>query len=108
MPALKAERRTVKAEDFAPGIYKIELSKKPEGNFGVQVGSYKDLEGAMDKVTALQAKWFDDILIERVKVTDGSLYKVILGPFATMESAKRYTSDLKKRYNISGFSIELK
>ena len=94
--------------NFAPGVYKVVLAKKPAGNFAVQVGSYRDLESAMDKVAALQAKWFDDILVERVKVTQGSMYKVLLGPFTSMASAKRYAGDLKSRYRIDGFSVEVK
>lgn len=90
---------------FAPGTYKIELLDKPAGNFGVQVGSFQDLEGAMDKVTELQNKWFDNVLISRVKTTTGSIYKIILGPFVQQESAARYAKDLKKRYKIDGFTV---
>ncbi|MEM9258862.1 MAG: SPOR domain-containing protein, partial [Bacteroidota bacterium] len=92
-------------QTFAPGTYKIELLEKPSGNFGVQVGSFQDLEGAMDKVTELQNKWFDNVLISRVKTSTGSIYKIILGPFVQQESAARYAKDLKKRYKIDGFTV---
>lgn len=98
----------VRTAAFAPGIYKIELAKPGAGKYGVQVGSFKDLEGAMDKVTELQSKWFDNILIERVSTGPGSVYKIILGPFDTDKSAQRYASDLKSRYKIPGFMVELK
>jgi len=90
---------------FEPGVYKIELLKPAVGKFGVQVGSFKDMEGAMDKVAELQSKWFENILIERVSTGPGSIYKIILGPFETQQSASRYTSDLKKRYKIDGFTV---
>lgn len=90
---------------FEPGIYKIELLKPAVGKFGVQVGSFKDMEGAMDKVAELQSKWFENILIERVSIGPGSVYKIILGPFETQKSASRYASDLKGRYKIDGFTV---
>lgn len=98
----------VRTATFAPGTYKIALLKPTGGKFGVQVGSFKDLEGAMDKVTQLQSKWFDNVLIERVSTGPGSVYKVILGPFETEKSAQRYSSDLKKRYKIPGFMVSIK
>lgn len=98
----------VRTATFTPGIYKIAISKPGAGKYGVQVGSFKDLEGAMDKVSELQSKWFDNILVERVSTGPGSVYKIILGPFESDKSAQRYASDLKKRYNIPGFMVEIK
>ncbi|OAV44740.1 septal ring lytic transglycosylase RlpA family protein [Lewinella sp. 4G2] len=107
-PSMPAENTKEKlAADFAPGIYKINLAQKPEGNFGVQMGTYRDLEAAMEKVAYLQSKWFKDILIERVKITGGSVYKVMLGPFTTEASAARYTKSLKSRYKLDGFVVPL-
>lgn len=104
----------VREAGFAPGTYKIELSKPASGTFGVQVGSFKDLESAMVKITELQAKWFDNIMIEKVSTGTSSVYKVILGPsdkdsgFDTQKSAARFVSDLKSRYKIPGFTVEIK
>jgi rare lipoprotein A len=98
----------VRTATFAPGVYKIALLKPTGGKFGVQVGSFKDLEGAMDKVAELQSKWFSNVLIERVSTGPGSVYKVILGPFEAEKSAQRYASDLKKRYKIPGFMVGIK
>jgi rare lipoprotein A len=104
----------VRNAGFGPGTYKIELSKPTTGTFGVQVGSFKDLESAMIKVTELQAKWFDNIMLEKVSTGTASVYKVILGPsdkpdgFATQKSAARFASDLKKRYKVPGFTVEIK
>ncbi len=104
----------IRKAGFSPGTYRIELSKPSSGTFGVQVGSFKDLESAMLKVTELQAKWFDNIMIEKVSVGPGSVYKVILGPsdkasgFETQKSATRFASDLKSRYKIPGFTVEIK
>ncbi len=62
----------------------------------------------MDKVVELQAKYFDDILLLKTGRGQGATYKVILGPFDEQKSAQRYASDLKRRYNIAGFTVNLK
>ena len=103
----KTGTRTDRAATFAPGVYRVQLDRKPAGNYGVQVGSYCDLEGAMDRVARLQAKWFDDILLKRTGTGADSLYKVILGPFATQAQAKHYGKDLLDRYKIKGFTVTL-
>lgn len=95
----------IRNSTFAPGVYKINIAEPPAGTHGVQVGSFQNLEAAMDKITSLQSKWFDDILIERVNTGQSSVYKVILGPFASFKSAQRYASDLKKRYSMDGFAV---
>ena len=99
---------TIRNSTFAPGVYKINLSEPPAGTHGVQVGSFSDLESAMDKVAELQSKWFDDILIERVNTGSASVFKVILGPFKSLKSAQRYASDLKKRYKMGCFSVPIR
>lgn len=93
--------------NFTVGLYKIELLAPPAGPYGVQVGSFRELERAVDQVAQLQKKWFDNILIEKVQVAEGHLYKVILGPFDDQPSAKNYASDLKSRYKMDGFPVPL-
>lgn len=115
VPAARAEvkaqpvssGKAVRQATFAPGTYQIQLNEVPAGKHGVQVGSFKDLDRAMDKVTELQSKWFDNILLQRVGTGPASVYKVILGTFDTDKSALRYAEDLKKRYKISGFTVAL-
>lgn len=98
---------TLRAKTFGAGVYKVELRQKPVGKFGVQVASYRDLETAMEKVAELQSRWFKDILIERVPVTEGSIFKVILGPFPTEEESVTYVGNLKRKYGITGFAVQL-
>ncbi len=105
---VSSKHETLRKSEFAPGVYKINLSEPPAGTHGVQVGSFSDLESAMDKVAELQSKWFDDILIERVNIGTASRFKVILGPFKSLKSAQRYASDLKKRYKMDGFAVPIR
>jgi rare lipoprotein A len=72
------------------------------------VGSFSKLERALDKVAELQARYFDDILIERATQSGGeSRYKVLLGPFPDRPSAEHYTASLKSRYALEGFPVRL-
>ncbi|PHI21262.1 hypothetical protein CEQ90_04395 [Lewinellaceae bacterium SD302] len=88
---------------FTDGVYKIELRRPASGNYGVQVASYSDVTSAMQEIAKLQAKWFDNILVRKI----GGVYKVILGPFDDQASAGNYAKDLKKRYKMAGFTVEL-
>jgi len=108
-PPAPAERgaavpRAKPAKTFAPGVYRIQLTEPDRGRYAVQVGSFSELERAMDKVTELQGRYFDDILLSR---EGRSTFKVLLGPFRDRSSAQNYASDLQRRYNIKGFAVDM-
>ena len=92
---------------FSPGIYRIELSEPDRGRHAVQVGSFSQLERAMDKVAELQGRYFDDILLAKEGWGERASYKVLLGPFRDRASAQNYASDLQTRYNIKGFAVDM-
>ncbi len=105
--ATGAQGKPVTKPAFSPGLYQIRLLEPPTGDFGVQVGSFTDLEHAMDKVAQLQNKFFDNILVMKAVAVPDNVYKVILGPFPDMPSAKNYAGDLKSRYKMAGFPVVL-
>lgn len=105
--SVKPEIRTPRPAQFSPGTYKIQLLEPAGGRFAVQVASLSELERALDKVTELQGKYFEDILLQKVNASTGFTYKVLLGPFRDRSSAERYAADLKKRYGIAGFPVDL-
>ena len=100
--AAPAPRRT-----FRSGLYRIQISDPEEGRYGVQVGSYRNLESAMDRVVELQGRYFDEVLLQKEKTQPATVYKVILGTFADLDSAQHYAASLKQRYGIEGFTVEL-
>lgn len=103
----RAANDPITTGNFGPGVYKIELRKAGEGNFGVQVASLKSLESALTEVAKFQAKWFDNILVKRVETSDGPIFKIILGPFPSLSAAQQYAKDLERKYKIKGFSTSL-
>ena len=95
------------AATFEAGVYKISLNKPAWGRYGVQVGSYTSLESALDRVVQLQARYFDDVLLQKLGRGTTAVYKVVLGPFDDQPSAQHYARSLQQRYGIAGFTVEL-
>ena len=95
------------AATFGSGIYKISLNEPARGRYGVQVGSYASLESALDRVVQLQARYFDDVLLQKLGRGTNIIYKVVLGPFDDQPSAQHYARSLQQRYGIAGFTVEL-
>ena len=89
------------------GLYKIQLLRPEKKGFGVQVASYTNYENALQKVSELQGKWFDDILLNIVPAKNGDTYQIILGQFPTEASASNYQKSLKSKYKINGFVVNL-
>ena len=92
---------------FTEGLYRISVGSADGGGYAVQVGSYANLSSAMDKVVDLQARYFDDILVQKLPTAGNGQYKVLLGPFSDRASAVNYAGDLQQRYGIAGFTVAL-
>ncbi|WP_198664776.1 septal ring lytic transglycosylase RlpA family protein [Lewinella sp. IMCC34191] len=105
-PASRPNVPSVK-KSFGPGLYQVSLHEPKEGRYGVQVGSFENLERAMDKVAELQGRYFDEILLHKQRSDGGYVYKVLLGTFNDQDSAQHYAASLKQRYAIPGFTTVL-
>jgi rare lipoprotein A len=108
-PAVKSDPNKLVGQDYKKyGLYKIQLQRGPQGGFGVQVMVVSDSESVMRAISSLQERGFTNIL---VSVEQGqnqqTLYKIILGPFNTRPQAENYQGNLRERYNISGFIVDL-
>ena len=90
-------------------LYKIEIRRPNKNGYGVQIASLSNYENMLRQIADLQGKGFDDILvgIERGR-NDQKIYKVILRSFDNWDSANRYKQDLRKRYKIEGFVVDLR
>lgn len=92
------------------GLYKIALHHASNQGYGVQVVSLNKPDNLLQQIAGLQSKWFDNILVSVEPGADGKtpLYKLVLGPFATEEQARNYANNLKKKYKMTGFVIDMK
>lgn len=90
------------------GLYQVQLRKPARQGWGVQVSSISNSDYVFQELSNLQAKSFDNILISVEKDDLGkTLYKFILGPFDTEEKARSYLANVKKRYKMAGFVVNL-
>lgn len=96
-------------KDYAKyGLYQVQLRKPALQGWGVQVSSITNAENVLQEVANLQAKSFENILVSIEKNDLGqTLYKFILGPYDTEEKARNYLANLKKRYKMGGFVVNL-
>jgi len=103
-----AEAKMLRSGYNQYGLYKIKLLRPEKKGFGVQVASYSSYDNVMKRIADLQAKWFDDILVNIEPAADnGTNYKVILGQFPTQAAAANYKKNLQRKHGIKGFVVEL-
>lgn len=89
-------------------LYKIELYKPEKAGFAVQVASLSTYDNAMKQVAELQGKWLKNVLLSIEKASNGSaVYKIMLGPFPDKEQAEAYRKNIKKRFKMDGFVVDL-
>lgn len=108
--ATKATAKLVKQDYTQYGLYKIQLERPVKKGFGVQVASLENYESVLRQIANLQAKSFDNILVSIEKDDKNktkTVYKIILGPHDTEAAATSYKSNLKKRYKMNGFVVDL-
>ena len=94
------------------GLYKIaQPIPQPQG-YAVQVMCLSHSERALEQMAVYQKKGFRKIMISIQPGggfnDDYHLYKIILGgPFSTIQQAQVYAGNLKKKYKINGFVVNL-
>ena len=90
------------------GLYKIEVKQPEAKGYGVQVAALNNYEGVLKKITELQGKWFDNIMVNASRDKAGKpIYKVVLGPFDSFKSASNYDKSLASKHKIKGFVVDL-
>ena len=90
------------------GLYKIEVKQPEAKGYGVQVAALKNYEGVLKKITELQGKWFDNIMVNAGRDKAGKpIYKIVLGPFNSFQSATNYDKSLAAKHKIKGFVVDL-
>ncbi|MEL6719350.1 MAG: septal ring lytic transglycosylase RlpA family protein [Bacteroidota bacterium] len=102
------EAKVLRGNFNSYGLYKIQLMRPDKKGYGVQVASYSSYDNVMKQIADLQAKWFEDILVNIEPGKDGQTsYKIILGQFDNQKAAEVYKSNLKKKHRISGFVVNI-
>ncbi|MCB0705170.1 MAG: septal ring lytic transglycosylase RlpA family protein [Saprospiraceae bacterium] len=90
------------------GLYKVVLEKPAQAGYAVQVASMTNYNNVMKQIADLQGHWFQNILLSIEPNPSGEpVYKLLLGPFDTPESANAYKASVKKKTGINGFVVNL-
>ena len=81
----------------------------PKTGYGVQVAAYARYDDAISHLAKLQKKWFKDVFLIVKKGSDGiSRYGVIMGPFEDKTKATTYKANLKNKYDMDSFVLDLR
>ncbi len=103
MPATRVRGRDYRDYD----LYKVQILRPERQGYGVQVASLTNYENVMKQVAQLQEKWFNNVLVSVEPGKGKPIYKILLGPFPDMATAKSYKSQLKRKKKITGFIVDL-
>ena len=109
-PMPEADPNKLVGQDYSKyGLYRIRVEHGPNAGYGIQVMVVSDYEKAIKAIAALQARHFDDIFIsvEQGQTPEQTLYKLVVGAFETEAQAQNYQENLKSKYNIRGFVVNL-
>jgi rare lipoprotein A len=89
-------------------LYKLEVTKPEKKGFAVQVASLAGYDNAMRQIAELQGKFLKDVLLSVEKGPNNvTMYKVLLGPFPDRAAAEAYQKNVKKRFKLNGFVVDL-
>lgn len=86
-----AEQTQQQKEEAIKEEATVELKK--EGNFTIQVVSYKQKELAQKEIEILKRKYSDVFIVQ-----NGQYYEICVGNFSNKQEAKQIVNDLNKRY----------
>lgn len=85
-------------------LYKASTFIPKSSGYGVQVGTYNNLQNVLKQTAKLQENWFSNILLTRENKGGELIYKVIIGPFEERTSADSYKKNAAKK-GVKGFVV---
>ena len=91
---------------YAPGtgLYKVDISRKINIGFSIQVCSFNQYDNVVKKFDELKTKFGKAVLLNIEMATGGKpVYKILVGEFKTKEEAEKF----KKAKTVDGFVKDL-
>jgi len=91
------------------GVYKFSIRKQEveEKTLAVQLGVFEDYNNIVRTVMELEKHWHDNILVSESTLDGKTIYRLLLGPFYTIEHAESYQRNLREKRGIYGILIHL-
>ncbi len=97
----------VTGNEYTNYFYKINLLQPEMQGYGVQVMSLASYENVLSQLADFDQRGFKNIYVNVEQGTGRSVYKIILGLFDNPDSANRYKNDLRRKYQVNGFVVDL-
>ena len=104
--AAKAKDVPKEKVTYAPGtgLYKVDISRKVNTGFSIQVCSFNQYDNVVKKFEELKTKFGKSVLLNIEMAAAGKpVYKILIGEFKTKEEAEKF----KKAKEVEGFVKDL-
>ncbi|MCC5944718.1 MAG: SPOR domain-containing protein [Bernardetiaceae bacterium] len=90
-------------------VYKFSIRRQTikEKTIAVQLGVFESYDNLVKSVQELDENWHDNIMVVEVEIEKRRLFRLMLGPFYTIEHAKGYQRSLRERKGLYGLIIAL-
>ncbi len=90
------------------GLFNFKGQRQLKRGFAIQICSLNQRESVVRMQTELQNRHLSNILVNYDICKDGTtIYKVLIGSFATAIEATNYMKNSLKKKNVSGFIVDL-
>ncbi|MFC2137217.1 septal ring lytic transglycosylase RlpA family protein [Bacteroidota bacterium] len=70
---------------------------QPKG-YGIQIGSFKEMENLARLTERLQSKYKKEVIVEVSQAKNSKLYRIIIGTFSSREEALNYSSNFAREF----------
>ncbi len=78
--------------------YSFDVKLIHPSGYGIQIGSFKEMENLAKLTEKLKTKYQKDVIVEVSQLNDAKLYRVIIGDFPTRNDAEEYKPNFKKEF----------
>lgn len=88
------------------GLYRFSVRRQASEGFSVQIGVYGDYENLLREAAKAEEEFDDPIIVHIAQLNGKSVYKILLGDFATREDANKFKNFLSQK-GVAGFIKDL-
>ncbi|UII34275.1 septal ring lytic transglycosylase RlpA family protein [Fulvivirga ulvae] len=78
--------------------YGLKMDTVERSGFGVQIGSYRDMENLMNTATNLKPAYAREVTIKQRMVDGAKIYSLIIGHFHKRDEAEAFKKKVQKRH----------
>lgn len=88
-------------EDNSVIYYSLKIDTVERSGFGIQIGSYEELENLIHAASLLKPVYSKEVTIKQKVVNSTKVYSLIIGHFTRREEADSFKKKVQKKYSDS-------